>query len=355
MFLFMEDITSETIIQRNSLIQGDCLDVLKHIPDNSIDSCVTDPPYGYNIMGQKWDYDVPSVDVWQEVLRVLNPGAHLLCFCGTKTQHRMAVNIEDAGFDIKDVISWVYASGMPKGLNVGRLDEVFEGWHTQLKPSMELITVCMKPISEKTIVENIVKWGTGAMNIEACRIGNEHITAHGGGINQDGRIYGGGKGIPAIEKGSNPHIGRFPANFTHDGSDEVLELFPESKGQLADLKGKGRPKVAKNMYGDYAEIKDHDKRGDEGSAARFFFCAKASQKERGKGNNYPTVKPLKLMDWLCKLVTPTNGVILDPFAGSGTTALSAMNGGFDYILIEKEDGGFETACKRIDDYLLANK
>ena len=374
---------------------GDCLEVLRTLPDNSVDAVVTDPPYGLSFMGNRWDYDVPSVEVWAECLRVLKPGGHLLAFAGTRTQHRMAVRIEDAGFEIRDMIAWVYGSGFPKSLDVSKaIDKAagaerevvdsytrqgrsagilgaaveiqrnitapatpeasqWQGWGTALKPALEPITVARKPLIG-TVAENVLAHGTGALNVDGCRVGTETITAHGGGRNGEGRKYGDGKGIPAIAAGSNPHIGRWPANLIHDGSDEVTRLA--------------------------------------GSAARFFYCAKASKADRDEGlddidskivgakgnglarkcatcgasvldgcdcqdrtfenpkrkNHHPTVKPTDLMRYLCRLVTPPGGVVLDPFMGSGSTGKAARLEGANFIGIEREHDYLKIAHARIE-------
>ena len=390
------------------LIHSDCLEALRNLPDNSVDSVVTDPPYGLSFMGKKWDYDVPSVDIWQECLRVLKPGGHLLSFAGSRTYHRIACAIEDAGFEIRDQIMWVYGSGFPKSLDVGKaidkmdaaveqkkrrlrftawvrstgvsssqIDEAtgtnmgghyttaasqpaimtrehleacrpllgeipewveaecdirsiesknfaerevvgktagtslavapgqnsprpavvmnltvpatpeakqWDGWGTALKPAHEPICVARKPISEPSIAANVLKWGTGAINIDGCRVGS------------DTNSY-------------QPHQGRFPANLIHDGSDEAT----------AGL----------------------------GDAQRFFYCAKASKAERGDSNHHPTVKPIALMRYLVRLVTPPNGTVLDPFLGSGTTAIAAVLEGRDWIGIEREAEYCDIARARI--------
>lgn len=382
------------------LIHGDCLEVLKGIPDNSVDSIVTDPPYGIRMMGKAWDYDVPDQAIWEECLRVLKPGGHLLAFAGTRTQHRMAVRIEEAGFEIRDMIAWVYSNGYPKSMDVSKAidkmdashtrrerqlrftewvrstgltsaeinritgtnmgshyttaasqpavatrehfeklrphfgvdvpewveqlvdertvesenfkrrevlrvvtgmdtitqrpgiplqdsganreypitaaatDEAkqWQGWGTALKPALEPITVARKPF-KGTVAANVLEWGTGAINIDGCR----------------------------VEGGESDGIttsGRWPANLIHDGSDEPTELL--------------------------------------GAAARFFYCAKASKKDRGDGNTHPTVKPTDLMAYLCRLVTPPGGVVLDPFMGSGSTGKAAVREGFRFIGIEMD-------------------
>lgn len=246
------------------LMNGDCLEKLKTLTADSVDAIVTDPPYGISFMSRKWDYDVPSEAIWRECLRVLKPGGHLLAFAGTRTQHRMAVRIEDAGFEIRDMLSWVYGSGFPKSLNVsasidkkrhepGQACAVkkWEGWGTALKPAVEPITMARKPF-RGTVAECVQEWGTGAINVDGCRVGDEVRVNNGSSDNRSGVTKGsthggtpGGynfKGKPEKEV-----VGRFPSNFLHDGSDEVLENFPKTGNQ---------------------------------SAARFFYCAKPSTAER---------------------------------------------------------------------------
>tara|TARA_Y100001938_G_scaffold144022_1_gene217819 strand:+ start:1598 stop:2620 length:1023 start_codon:yes stop_codon:yes gene_type:complete len=324
------------------LIHADCLKAMKEMTDNSLDSIVTDPPYGLSFMGKKWDYDVPSVEIWRECLRVLKPGGHLLSFAGSRTYHRMAVNIEDAGFEIRDQIMWVYGSGFPKSLNVGRKAEEWEGWGSALKPAHEPIVVARKPLIG-TLVENVLEHGTGGLNIGACRVGDEVLNEHtSGNIPNDRGTWGTKEGYVMPQR-----VGRFPANFIHDGSDEVVSLFPEEK-------------------------------------ARFFYCAKASKSERNAGleafedkksqhnaggigrkvsvgkrleqgkenapmmkNIHPTVKPVELMKYLCRLVTPPQGIVLDPFMGSGTTGVGATAEGFDFIGIEMDEEYLKIAEARI--------
>lgn len=318
------------------LFEGDCLDAMRCLPDNSVDSIVTDPPYGLNFMGNKWDYDVPSVDIWRECLRVLKPGGYLLAFAGTRTQHRMAVRIEDAGFEIRDMIAWVYGSGMPKHKSL-------------LKPAMEPITLARKPATTSTL-----------LNIEACRVPinsesdqaefeNNHRVTERLPQHYDGQslgLHGGGwkqrVGEAVIPKG------RYPANVIHDGSDEVLAAFPEVKGQQGNLLGHDKQRKSPNgCYGETPPASDHVKRGDSGSAARFFYCAKATKKDRGEGNTHNTVKPTDLMRYLCRLVTPTGGVVFDPFAGSGSTGKAAVAEGFKFFGAELQPEYVKIAAQRI--------
>jgi len=297
-----------------NLLNGDCLEQMKTLPDNSVDSIVTDPPYGISFMAKKWDYDVPKVEVWKEAMRVLKPGGHALIACGTRTQHRMVVNIEDAGFEIRDVVSWIYGSGFPKSLNIHKKDERCpEGWGTALKPACEFFTLARKPLSEKTVAANALKWGTGGINIDRCRVGTDET-------------------------------GRFPANLIHDGSHQVLELFPETKPSRI---GKPRGTKKKGLFANSKFNKVGQEHNDSGSAARFFYCAKASKKDRDKGNHHPTVKPTALMQYLCRLITPTGGVVLDPYMGSGSTGKAAVQEGFSFVGCELDEDYYKIAKSRI--------
>lgn len=326
------------------ILQGDCREVLKTLPDASVDAVVTDPPYELGFMGKGWDSSgiAFSPDVWASCLRVLKPGGHLLAFGGSRTYHRMASAIEDAGFEIRDQIMWLYGSGFPKSLN---LNGEHQGWGTALKPAHEPIVVARKPLTG-TVAENVMQFGTGAINIEATRIpGAKPDTTRGAG-GQNGRY------APIAAQGRivDDGLGRWPANVIHDGSDEVLAAFPDAPGQQGDLKGHSKDRLSLGIFGDMKAARDAPARGDTGSAARFFYCAKATRAERDAGlyglpattgaggsrNIHPTVKPLALMRYLCCLVTPQGGVVLDPFAGSGTTGLAASQEGFNAILIERE-------------------
>ncbi len=393
------------------LHHGDCLEVLRTLADCSVDAVVTDPPYGLAFMGKRWDYDVPAVDVWAECLRVLKPGGHLLAFAGTRTQHRMAVRIEDAGFEIRDMIAWVYGSGFPKSLDISKaIDKAagaerekvrveaasvrnpkatgggkdgtpgatrpwienalkagfhekdgdtpatdaarqWTGWGTALKPAMEPITVARKPLIG-TVAANVLEHGTGAINVDGCRVGHDETLPKMSGKailggssdgwdrpwknDPDGLARRQSAADAAIEKCNA--LGRWPANLIHDGSEEVTELLSDS--------------------------------------ARFFYCAKASKRDRDEGcegfearnnmrvngpresedakhatlraNHHPTVKPTDLMRYLCRLVTPPNGTILDPFTGSGSTGKAAMLEGFQFIGIEREAEYVEIAKARIE-------
>jgi DNA modification methylase len=446
---------------------GDCLEILRAMPDASVDSVVTDPPYGLSFMGKKWDYDVPSEDIWRECLRVLKPGGHLLAFAGTRTQHRMAVRIEDVGFEVRDLIAWVYGSGFPKSLDVSKaidkaagrnsdavaalkdeLRKVFDssgltlsilnercgfeasgylrksstwtgvlpspekwwkmrevigcdeslsfefkeierevigqkpwtnsaahfvpgenhkervnlditapateaarqwqGWGTALKPALEPITVARKPL-QSTVAANVLEHGTGAINIDGCRVPTDDKL--GGGMVSMGRPKASEgwdrpwmhdpevterKKIEAASKvAAAEALGRWPANVIHDGSEEVVGLFPETGkstgGRIGNAGGGSVPNVPTGTF-----EAGNPGYGDTGSAARFFYCAKASKADRDADNHHPTVKPTDLMRYLCRLVTPPGGIVLDPFMGSGSTGKAAILEGFQFIGIERE-------------------
>ena len=418
---------------------GNCLEVLKGIPDNSVDSIVTDPPYGLSFMGKKWDYDVPEQAIWEECLRVLKPGGHLLAFAGTRTQHRMAVRIEDAGFEIRDMIAWVYGSGFPKSMDVSKaIDKAhgaerevlgtspnwreskrnredggsmevrgknaglltspatdaarqWQGWGTALKPALEPITVARKPF-KGTVASNVLAHGTGALNIDGCRVGTEGSRTNSSQprAERNGFVKGFVEGTETVIRDQ----GRWPANLIHDGSDEVLDLFPETKSGVmkAGTRRAAQDEPGSVCYGTYGgNAASADTYGDAGSAARFFYCAKTSRKDRNEGlggfegktpsdktgrkegsvgivgdhdnkgqtanpfangggisqNNHPTVKPTDLMAYLCRLVTPPGGVVLDPFMGSGSTGKAAMREGFRFIGIEMDESYLKIAEARI--------
>jgi site-specific DNA-methyltransferase (adenine-specific) len=402
------------------LILGNCLHKLKELEDNSVDSIVTDPPYGISFMGQKWDYDVPSVEIWKECLRVLKPGGHLLSFSGSRTYHRMAVNVEDAGFEIRDQIMWVYGSGFPKSLNVGKaIDKKlgnerevvgiknrpaistnnsndgwkrpshynedgthkttmnitvpateeakkWDGWGTALKPAHEPIVLARKPF-RGDVASNVLEHGTGAINIDGCRVGNDEIT-----VNKLEEWTGFGQ-LKNPDYTSEKHTGRWPANFIHDGSEEVIDNFPNT--------GSSTPSEKNKNGGEFPEdntiklgLKEIQRTGfqDSGSAARYFYCAKANKKDRNEGceeleekpssnfgsiqeysnnpikhNHHPTVKPTELMRYLCRLITPKNGTVLDPFMGSGSTGKAAMLEGMSFIGIELSEEYLVIARNRI--------
>jgi DNA modification methylase len=358
-----------------TLYCGDCLEVLRGMEACSVDAVVTDPPYGLSFMGKKWDYDVPSVEIWAECLRVLKPGGHLLSFAGTRTQHRMAVRIEDAGFEIRDMIAWVYGSGFPKSHN---LKGDWNGWGTALKPALEPITMARKPF-DGTVAANVLEHGTGAINVDGCRVeAPDGVPLFSSRKEPNGKTLG--DGLNGSNRTGERGTGRWPANFIHDGSQGVLDLFPETGG------GHWSYKQAKDGGLYKHGLKDMEDAGSDnvkGSAARFFYCPKASKADRDEGcegmeerhvstlndysrpsegrtadknggpkrNNHPTVKPTDLMRYLCRLVTPPGGIVLDPFMGSGSTGRGAAIEGFKFLGIERETEFVGISVKRIESVL----
>ncbi len=263
------------------LIEGDCLLVMRELPDNSIDAIVTDPPYGLSFMGKQWDYDVPTTEVWAECLRVLKPGGHLLSFFGTRTYHRGVVRIEDAGFEIRDQIMWLYGSGFPKSSNQ---DGDWEGWGTALKPAHEPIVMARKPLIG-TVPANLAAYGVGALNIDGCRVPTDENLSGGAyakNATERDQMWGSNAGN-SWRRGqagdfSQPE-GRWPANIIHDGSDEVIDAFPVAPGQQGDLSGQSKSRKSKGIYGDMPAARRALARRDSGSAARFFKSCEVDDTE----------------------------------------------------------------------------
>lgn len=474
-----------------TVLNMDCIEGMRLMPDNSVDSIVTDPPYGIRFMGKAWDgadidaraakrqgfashapntgpngghksiaaeagkYDLAPAamrvfqafsEEWaREALRVLKPGGHLLAFSSPRTYHRMACGIEDAGFELRDQIMWVFGSGFPKSLNmskaidkahrrdyvlaavelglpipgnnlydwtkadhapgdkwwtefksvlppeqwgaleravvgysqgrraaihdggqsVGTPDAItapatdaarqWDGWGTALKPAHEPICVARKPLVG-TVAANVLAHGTGAINIDACRVGWPDGVAPEIGPPQLGGPAKKLTAVPGqegeiVERTPPSQLGRWPANLVHDGSDEVVDLFPQSAGQLADASTSDTQRAGQNVYGAMRRGRGSEpsaRRLDTGSAARFFYCAKASRKDRGASNTHPTVKPTDLMRYLCRLVTPPGGIVLDPFAGSGSTGKAAKREGFLFMGFELDAEYVAIANARIE-------
>lgn len=351
------------------LIKDDCLVALKGISENSIDSLVTDPPAGISFMGKQWDSGnnfIPAMTkVFKECLRVMKPGAHGLVWALPRTSHWTATALEAAGFEVRDVVTHIFGSGFPKSFNLGN------GWGTALKPASEHWILIRKPCSEKTVAANTLKHGTGGINIDGCRIESNYtetelkrnFTGFGRPCeNKSGWAFRG-------EQGTVPHsAGRFPANLVlshNEDCEESPHVFADGSTQSGCTEGcavkmldvqsgvlkNGGPNYAggnrNSMFGNAAVIEPTKFAGDSGGASRFFYCAKASKKDREEGNNHPTVKSTKLMEYLITLVTPPNGTVLDPFMGSGSTGKAAIKLGFKFIGIEKEQEYFEIAEKRI--------
>lgn len=335
-------------MSKAALLHGDSLQILPTLKPSSVDAIVTDPPYGLNFMGKAWDHGVPSAEYWSECLRVLKPGGHLLAFGGTRTFHRLACAIEDAGFELRDTLMWVYGSGFPKSRNIAtdlqgsELASKYEGWGTALKPAYEPIIMARK-FPEGTIANNVKLYGVGGLNIDECRLP----------LNGDYKCKANGRpsqtGLSDNYDPANANqpdtVGRWPANLIHDGSDEVIELFPDAPGQLAAT---GKRKQG-SVYGTVTDgvVGVEGRKDSITSAARFFYCAKATKKDRGEGNNHPTVKPTELMRYLIKLVTHENAIVLDPFMGSGSTGKAALLESRRFIGIDREKEYVDIAKSRV--------
>jgi site-specific DNA-methyltransferase (adenine-specific) len=374
------------------LHRGDCLSVLPTLEPESIDTCITDPPYGLKFMGKNWDNGVPGKAYWEAVFNVLKPGGMCLAFGGTRTFHRLACAIEDAGFEIRDTIMWVYGTGFPKSHNISKgIDkaagaerevvgvrqyagghvqrssedklsppigtfertqdkcietapatpdaQLWDGWGTALKPAWEPVLVAMKP-TDGTFANNALTHGVAGLNVDGGRVPGEGWSRPGS--NGVGGCYG----DYTNDRPRQNTAGRFPANLIHDGSEEVVGLFPDSKSCNSPSKATPESKFRPGQGNCQPQGPIYP--GDKGSAARFFYCAKASKKDRGEGNTHPTVKPLALMEYLCKLTsTPTGGIVLDPFAGSGSTGVACQNIGRDFIGCEIDSDYYEIAKGRL--------
>ena len=428
----------------------DCLNVLKMMIEDEVfvDSIVTDPPYELGFMGRSWDSTGIAFqkETWELCFEVLKPGGHLLAFSGSRTYHRMAVAIEDAGFEIRDQIMWLYGSGFPKSMNVGKIidkklrgvgigksdpksplhgtkrqkidgsnakhdmsplyktqnveyeyehdiSKQWDGWGTALKPAHEPLVLARKPISEKSIADNVLKHRTGGINIDECRVeGNDaKYPDTNPDFRDQGRQSKENMGIDKLSFGQTENVkrkkvvrksrdengvwtndnsgmkaegseyadadprGRFPSNIMHDGSDVVKDIFPNTKSSNVS-----RERKAGTEFGQSSGWNKHNNvdsglmpaYGDDGSASRYFYCAKTSKAERNQGtekkNIHPTVKPIKLMKYLCRLITPKGGTVLDPFMGSGSTGMAAKEENFDFVGIEKEEEYFNIASARIE-------
>lgn len=369
---------------------GNSLEIAKTLPENSIDTIITDPPYGLKFMGKGWDYGVPGVEFWREFLRVAKPGAMLFAFGGTRTFHRLTVAIEDAGWEIRDCMMWLYGSGFPKSHDISKaIDKqadveritiginpnsrpnakkdlysingsksfdisvpntdaakAWDGWGTALKPAWEPIIIAMKPL-DGTFADNAIKHGVAGLHIDAGRIGTDEDTRRAKSGYQDAYVTG--KYDPSKYNAfeSRPQQGRWPANIILD--EDSAALLDEQTGELKSGVAV-RSKSGGNTFGGIIKKPKMSDLGytDSGGASRFFYCAKASKKERGENNNHPTVKPLALLEYLCRLSeTPTGGVVFDPFMGSGSTGIAARNTGRSFIGIDITPEYVEIAEQRI--------
>lgn len=430
---------------------GDCIEVMRELPDNSVDSIITDPPYHLTstdggktgFMGKEWDGgDIAfRTEVWTEALRVLKPGGHLLAFGGSRTYHRLATAIENSGFEIRDQILWIYGSGFPKSHNIGKaidktdnpekwtnnnygggnykcpncdkwimsgnpckcprevkeINNEWSGWGTALKPAHEPIVMARKPLSEKTIVDNVLEWGTGGINIDESRI--PYNSSEVSKIDFDRPRVRASVNEEWILKQAHDYTdpnyteynqdGRFPANVLL--SEEAAENLDEHTGILKGDSPNRKPRVGghRDQYvgTDSNEIRTpvvSDKKFGDGGASKFFYVAKPSKKEKNEGledfeekqvfseydngykattngtsdklyerntkrkNTHPTIKPVKLMEYLCKLITRKEGVILDMFMGSGTTGIAAIKNGYSFIGIEREPEYMEISKARLE-------
>ena len=380
---------SATFTPRVEVIHGKCETAMAAMEPDSIDAIVTDPPYGIGFMGREWDRDfidrrvaskarkktgVPAghgrienggfveydrtltgnraFQVWcegwaHEALRVLKPGGHMTVFGGTRTYHRMISGVEDAGFEIRDCLMFMYGVGFPKSHN---LHGDWEGWGTALKPAWEPIILARKPLSERNVAANVQRWGVGALNIDGCRLGGswERSTPTKGDIR--GGRYGASAGATIdCPPQASPDGGRWPANVALD--EEAAAMLDDATGDRpsgsAHVLRRGATTGAGMGYGSSAagDVLNATY-GDSGGASRFFYTAKADKADRGRGNDHPTVKPVDLMRWLCRLVTPAGGTILDPFTGSGSTLVAAAMEGFDAIGIDSDAHYCDIARRR---------
>lgn len=401
------------------ILRGDCLEVMASMPEESVEAIVTDPPYGLGFMGKKWDELPPGPEFAAAALRVLKPGGHLLAFGGTRTYHRLTVALEDAGFEIRDCLSWLYGSGFPKSHNVSKaIDKAagaerevvgqyevtrdlsggswaelhgktnaakqhditapatedaarWEGFGTALKPSWEPIIMARKPLTG-TVASNVLAHGTGALNIDGCRVGDNPGYSYPNGPGGNTYTVGEGPDGSRTEPVAST-LGRWPANTVLD--EQAAAILDAEVGERTSGTGAVR-RQAPGQFGLGGDGKPNVEYGDTGGPSRFFYVAKASRKERNAGlegfkevaakrtqdggddtrgrpiplnrNTHPTVKPINLMRWLVRMVTPPGGTILDPFTGSGTTGCAAALEGFDFIGIEREAEYADIAEARIE-------
>lgn len=409
------------VTQTFRLVHGDALESLRALDDQSVDSIVTDPPYGLGkepdalamlrdwldtghhevkgkgFMGKEWDAFVPQPAVWKECLRVLKPGGYLLAFAGTRTQDLMGLGLRIAGFQVRDCIGWLYGSGFPKSADVSKnIDKAagaerevvgskvtgnakqrtsatgefadgkhggqqvvditapatdaakqWQGWGTSLKPAYEPIIVARKPLVG-TVAANVLEHGTGAINVDGCRVGQESIEYRTTSYRDASSGEFSGQSQENYTTGTKVVQGRFPANIIHDGSEEVLAVFPNNNPSCkAPSKAKPESKFrpGQGNYQPQGQIYPDDKGT---SASRFFYCAKAKKSER-RGSKHPTIKPLALMQYLVRLVTPPGGTLLDPYMGSGTTIEAAKLEGFSAIGIDNSEESVADTKARIKD------
>lgn len=389
----------KTMKEQFKIINGDSLEILKQYPDEYFDSIVTDPPYGLEFMGKEWDKGVPKKDIWIECLRVLKKGGHLIAFAGTRTQHRMAVNIEDAGFEIRDMGAWLYGSGFPKSHNISKAidkkqcnerqiigesqgrsssihgggqtinknDDItkstspdcikWEGWGTALKPALEPFTIARKPF-KGTVADNVLENGTGGLNIDGCRIEytkdnqpipqikNNKRDVNSKKTMYDDQSFNKSK-TKAIIGGSED--GRFPANLIHDGSQPIVDILGEKTKYFYCPKAN---KVDRNEG--LEDFEDKIGGGMSGTQDKSLKTGSGNERNNIMKNTHPTVKPTDLMAYLCRLVTPEGGIILDPFSGSGSTGKSAIREGFKFVGVDLDPDYCKIAEARIENEIKQN-
>ena len=380
------------------ILPGDNRDSLKSIPDNSIDAIVTDPPYGIDFLGKSWDANTGALETYQECLRVLKPGGHILAFSAARTYHHLAITLEQAGFEIRDQIMWIYSSGFPKSQDVGRSIQrsnkneepnKWLGWGTALKPAHEPIALARKPI-KLSIAKNCQQWGVGALNIDACRVGDEIITTVIKQNKENVRWYGDradGQDLPK-QIGTEDNIGRFPSNVIGEIPDYQKYFYcPKVSRRERHIGFDDLPKRLCGPGGDdFVQAQDHQRSNivteasmladmggyyvDDNNAEtkvngkniwlpqtghiyvhglkdEYQKWCKANGKTSNVGNNHPTVKPIELMKYLIRLITPPGGTVLDPFNGSGSTGMAAVELGHTYIGCELDPAYVEIAKTRI--------
>lgn len=321
-------------MKRFKLRLGDCLEVMATIKDNGVDAIICDPPYGLSFLSANWDRGIPGIPYWKETLRIAKPGSHLLAFGGTRTHHRLMVAIEDAGWEIKDTVMWLYGTGFNKHKYL-------------LKPAWEPIVLARKSISESSIETNIARWGTGAINVDGCRVGYSENDDPRVGKRYAHHAKAGLENGQHKENSTGDRVllhkpqGRWPTNLLLD--EESAVLLDKQSGELKP----GGSRANRQTGQIFVHGGAHTQYDNGGGASRFFYCAKSSKRERGEGNDWPTVKPLSLMRYLCRLITPPNGIVVDPFMGSASTGVAALEEGFLFYGIDSNEHAFEIATKRI--------
>lgn len=348
------------------LIQGDNRETLKTLADASVDAIVTDPPYGIDFLGKEWDADVGALETYQECLRVLKPGGHILAFSAARTYHHLAMTLERAGFEIRDQIMWIYSSGFPKSQDVGKNNGMPEwrGWGTALKPAHEPICLARKPM-KTSIAKNVQRYGTGAINIDATRIPTDEVIVAGAGtvdtfnkFNPENNTDGLGTGVKInkdVERWQQAEGGRFPSNVIGEIPDYQKYFYCPKVNRRERHIGFAYAETNKQLCASIGvEYKDNETVLPGIGMVKDHGLRQEIEKIRGyssNGNNHPTVKPVALMEYLIKLITPAGGTVLDPFNGSGSTGMAAVGLGFDYIGLELDPAYVEISRRRIDAWI----